>query len=153
AGGWPCLPFAIPAAPLFAGGLWLLWRGGNDVWGFFAGAIARSPALFLVRMPPFLAARYFFFPLTFFFLLLALLLGALVRRGGVARAVALILLAVFLAGNAWTVSAFTRSGRGQFREALAWVIEHDPGEVVRVTGGPSREDNWRTRKYTEFSVS
>ena len=149
-GGWAVLPFALAACLLLAGGLWLLWRRGNDVWVFFAVAIVGSPGLFLVRRPPILFERYFLIPLVFFLVLSAFALGALVRDGGARRAVALALLGVFLVGNARTVGDFIRVGRGQFHEALAWVLEHDPGNVVRVTGGPDWRDNLRTRRYVRF---
>jgi hypothetical protein len=146
AGGWVSLPFVVAAGLVLPCGLWLLWRKGMDVWVFFAVAIVASPALFLVRRPPFLFERYFLIPLVFFLLLSALILGQLVRRSGLARAAGLVLLGVFLAGNAWTVGAFIQAGRGQFHAALAWLIEHDERDPVWVTG----DDDFRVRKYILF---
>src|SRR5205085_816456 len=122
AGGWASLPFVAAAGLTLAGGLWLLWRRGNDVWVVCAVTVLGSPGLFLLlRRQEFLFERYLLIPFVFFLLLSALVLGALVRKGGVARCAGLAWLGVFLAGNAWTVGIFIQVGRGQFREALAWV--------------------------------
>jgi hypothetical protein len=149
--GWACLPFVLAAILLLGGGLWLLWRQGNDVWAFFAVAVVGSPGLFLAGRalsgkPEFLFERYLFVPLVFFLLVSALALGALLRRGGVARGAGVVVLAVFLAGNARTVIRFLETGRGQFHEALAWVLEHDSQDRVQVTG----DHDLRVSKYVRF---
>ncbi len=150
AGGWESLPFAVAAVGLLAGGLIRLRREGDDVWAFFAVTVVASPALFLLfRRQEFLFERYLFVPFTFFLLLSALPLATLLRRGGAARLAALALLAVFLVGNAWTVGNFVAAGRGQFHEALAWVVEHDSSDVVRVTG----DHDFRVAEYVRFYTS
>ncbi len=154
AAGWVVLPIAAVALALFAGGLWLLARQGPDVWVFFLVAAFAAPALIVVRRavsaPSFLAERYFFIPLVFFLLCAAVSLAELLRRRWASRAAALALLTLFLAGNVWTVRDFVSSGRGDFHEALAWVIEHDTDEVVRVTSEEGKGPEFRTDKYVRF---
>ena len=147
AGGWPVVPWLIAAGLLFALGLALLIREGSDVWVFFAVAVVGLPVLFLVRRPPFLFERYFMIPYVFFLLLSAHVLGALWRqRGWQRRLLALLVLTAIMAGNIAHVRAFVEAGRGEFRQALEWVVEADSSPVVAVTG----DHDFRVRKYVAF---
>jgi hypothetical protein len=154
AGGWVVLPIAAIAFALFAGGLWLLARQQRDVWVFFLVTAFAAPALILARRAmvaqSFLAERYFFIPLVFFLLCAAFALAELLRRNGASRAAALVLLGLFVAGNVWTVRDFAVTGRGDFHEALAWVIKQDKDEVVRVTSDKQKGSAFRTEKYVLF---
>src|SRR6202035_3216658 len=84
----------------------------------------------------------------FFLLLSSHVLGALWRaeaaRAG--RLLSLLVLAAFLAGNAAHVRGFVQAGRGEFREALAWVVQEDPTPTIAVTG----DLDFRVRKYVTF---
>jgi hypothetical protein len=146
--GWGAVPFLVAAVLLVAGGLWLLWHRGQDVWVFFATTVVVSPTLFLaLRRQEFLFERYLFVPFVFFLLLSAFVLGALVRQSRKTAVVAFLVLGVFLLGNAWTVVTFIKTGRGQFHEALAWVIDHDADrESILITG----DHPFRVEKYVRF---
>jgi hypothetical protein len=152
--GWAVVPWLVLAGVLFALGMALLLREEGDVWLFFAVAVVGSPALFLVRRPPFLFERYFLIPFAFFLLLSGHALGALWRRGaaqprgrGWQRCLlAVLVLVAVLAGDCARVAEFSRAGRGQFREALAWVARHDSGPVIAVTGN----HDFRVQKYVDF---
>jgi hypothetical protein len=147
AGGWASLPWLIGAAVLFLLGLWLLSREPGESWVFFAVSVAASPLLIVLgQRPAFLFERYFFVPLVFFLLLSAHVLGTLWQSGWRGRILSAVVLLSVLAGNIGSVQAFASSGRGQFHEALAWVIEHDSNAIVEVTG----DHDFRVRKYVDF---
>jgi uncharacterized membrane protein len=144
---WPWGIFWVVAfAAVFAAGVWRLYREGSDVWVFYAICVVASPALFLARRPPFVFERYFLIPFAFFLLLAAGVFGSLWRRGGVGRAGAVVGLLLITAGNAWHVAEFSRAGRGEFAEALAWVLAQDGAGRVTVTG----DNDFRVRAYVEF---
>jgi hypothetical protein len=145
--GWQVLPWVALACGLFGVGLRRLAREGGATWVFFAVAVVASPALFLIPRPPFLFERYFLIPFVFFLLLAGHVLGTLWRQGWLARRLlALIVLTAILAGNTAHVLDFVRAGRGEFRQALAWVARNDPAAVVEVAG----DHDFRVRKYVEF---
>jgi hypothetical protein len=139
---WPAWLAAF--AGVLTAGLWMLRREGGDEWAFFAVTVVASPLLFLLRRPLF--ERYFLISFVFFLLLAAHVLGALWRAGAARRLLAAGLLMAFLAGNALHIRSFIDAGRGQFREALDWALEHDPGRRVTITG----DQDLRVGKYVEF---
>jgi hypothetical protein len=173
--GWWSLPWVLVAMILFVRGAWQLWREGSDLWVFFLTTCVLAPGLYLVFRPLYLFERYFFVPLTFFLLLAAY---AQVRAGMPLRgstpepafdreaaehdrrsaASSVILLLIFLMGNGDAVWKFTKTGRGDFHEALAWVLAEDHGAVVRVTSEHEPKDDhgnrrgapFRTEKYVSF---
>jgi hypothetical protein len=141
------LLMTVVAGVLLLAGLWLLWRAANDVWLFFLTTVVVSPGLFLLlRRDRFVYERYLLISFVFFLLLLAVVLGQLWRRRGTFRMVGLALLTFFLAGNAWIVSSVVQSGRGEFHEALAWVLENDPTTVVGVTS----DHDFQVEKFVKF---
>jgi hypothetical protein len=165
------LPFLVGAAGLFAFGLRRLGREGSDLWVFFLVSCLLAPGLYLAMRPPFLFERYFFVSFTFFLVLASY---AIVRLGrpraenkdapgddaspGPPRRglLPVLILLPFLVGNGVTVWRFAQTGRGDFNEALAWVLRHDDGETVLVTsepdpsGDPDRGPPFRTAKYVRF---
>jgi hypothetical protein len=157
--GLAMLPWLIGAALLFGAGSWLLAKEPGEMWVFFTVAVVGSPALFLLGLAlrpgdRFLFERYFLIPFAFFLVLSAYVLGtlwrtALERRYAMVRRIAaLLVLIALLAGNLWHVRAFVRAGRGEFHEALPWLVAHDQNAVVTVTG----DHDFRVRKYFEFYV-
>ncbi len=157
AGGVAVLPCLVGAVLLFGVGLWSLAKEPGELWVFFAVAVVGSPALFLLGLAlrpgdHFLFERYFLIPVVFFLLVSAHVLGTLWRtalerpHGLVRRIAALLVLIAVLAGNLWHVRAFVQAGRGEFHEALPWLVEHDPNAVITVTG----DHDFRVRKYVEF---
>jgi hypothetical protein len=99
---------------------------------FFAVALLAEPAWILVTRPGLVYPRYFVVSIPF---LLVLLAGALRRaaawRPVGAAAVAAFLLA-FAAGSAARLHLLLRDGRGRYREALAWVLDHSGSDVVSI---------------------
>jgi hypothetical protein len=139
---------------LLALGLALSSRPRSDVWVFFAASVVGAPVLFLLRPAPFLYERYFLIPFVFFMLLVARVLGELCRTGEPTALIgrlmhalfAVALLGGFLAGSAVRVRAFVEAGRGEFRQALGWVVSHAPEGTVTITG----DHDFRVHKYVEF---
>ncbi len=157
ADGVAMLPWLIAAVVLFGAGLWLLAKEPGQIWAFFAVAVVGSPALFLLGLTlrpgeHFLFERYFLIPFVFFLLLSAHVLGTLCRatrerpHGWVRRIVASVVLLAVLAGGLWHVRGFVQAGRGEFHEALPWLVAHDANAVITITG----DHDFRVRTYVEF---
>jgi uncharacterized membrane protein len=159
AGGLGMLFALTGAVFLFGMGLWMLAKRPGELWVFFAVAIVGSPALFLLRPPAFLFERYFLIPFVFFLLLTAYVLGTLWRTAVasddrlVRRLLVLLVLLAVVAGNIRHVRSFELAGRGEFHEALPWLVENDREDEIRVTGDyhpKLRVYDFRVRKYVEF---
>lgn len=145
AGGAMAL-WLLAGVTLFIAGLWLLYRAGRDEWLFYLVAVVGSPALFLLRPPPFVFERYFLICFVFFLLLTAHVLAALWRMGEVGRWLSGFLLAAFLAGNTVHVERYVAAGRGEFHQALEYIAAHDEAAEIVVSG----DHEFRVRKYMEF---
>jgi uncharacterized membrane protein len=157
ASGIATLPWLVGAGLLLVAGLWLLSREPGEMVAFFAVAILGSPGLFLLGLAlrpgeQFLFERYFLIPFVFFLLLTAHVLGTCWSIAGqrshvlLQRSLALVVFVAVLTGNLWHVRGFVQSGRGEFRQALHWLVEHDFDAVVTVSG----DHDFRVRKYVEF---
>jgi hypothetical protein len=152
--------FALSGAVFLLGlGLWLLAKRPGELWVFFAVAIVGSPALFLLRPPAFLFERYFLIPFVFFLLLTAYVLGTLWRTALQSddrlarRTLVLLVMLAVLAGNVRHVHAFVLAGRGEFHEALPWLVENDRDDMITVTGDLHPKlpvHDFRVRKYVQF---
>lgn len=70
--------------------------------------------------------------MVFFLLLLGHLLSECARRGGAGRLVCGLALLTFCLGNGWQTSRFLRHTRGHYLDALSFLAEQTPGEVIRV---------------------
>ncbi len=81
---------------------------------------------FSVLDPAFVALRYFLLPLAF---LPALAGGALAARGRLGAALTLLLVLANLVQD----FHLARSGRGEYRAAIRWMLEHSPAEQPSVT--------------------
>jgi hypothetical protein len=125
--------YALLAAALVGGGLWLLWRERDERWLLHAVAIAVAPlAAIAVLRPQVVAVRYFLIGIALALLLAARLLARAWRAGGAARVVALALLAVYLVGNAVHTARFLALGRGGYRAALHFMAEQTQGPLIHV---------------------
>ena len=141
--GMPFLPqFAVFAAlcavAVFARGLQLLRREGDDSWVFFSMAIVGAPLILVLPLAlaegAFVYERYFFLPLLFFLVLSCYVFADLMRCGPVCRTVAVVVLALIVAGNSWKISEFINDGgRGRFAEALRYIDAHDSDSDVTIT--------------------
>jgi len=154
--------FGLPARPelavLYAAlgalvlglGLRLLARAGDDLWLCFLITILLAPLLAIATLrPDVLAVRYFLIGSVFMLLLLAFVLAQALRAGGAARAVALVALAVFLAGNGLHTMRFLEHGRGGFLAALLTMAEQTQAERIVV----GSDHDFRTGTVLRFYAS
>jgi hypothetical protein len=126
---WAALTFlALPAI-----GIVRLVRDRDPRWAFFLVVILVGPAaVLLATRPEYLAPRYFLVAVPFLLWLTASGALALARTGTAGRAAAIALALVFLAGNGASLARLVRDGRGQYREALAFILRSEPGPVASV---------------------
>jgi hypothetical protein len=121
------------AAALFLAGLWLLFRQKSDSWILFAGVILVFPILFAVlRNSTVIYVRYFIVGMAFFLLLLSFVLAALYQSGWRGRLLCLLLLAGYLAANGWHTISLFQHGRGEYGEAVRYMVENTKGGVVTI---------------------
>ncbi len=144
----PIRPFALIAGILVLGsGILLLWHERSDSWIFYVGSICVVPlALGVVSDSVGFYVRYFIVGIAFLLILLSFLLESLYRRGFRGKAACVVLLAGYCAANAWQVATLFQYGRGQYQEAVRFLVEHT--KRARVTVG-SDHDN-RTLMTLEF---
>jgi hypothetical protein len=110
-----------------------LARAGDRRWAFFAVTVAAAPALLLAaRRPPILAPRYFLVTVPFLLVLLASALARLARLGAAGRVFHAAALALFCVGNAVPIAALLRHGRGHYGDAVAYLVEHTPGDAMTI---------------------
>lgn len=123
----------LPLLALVGWRLVRLRREGDDRWAFFAGAFGAAAATVIVRGPgDYLAARYFAVCVPFLLLLVAEALGALAPAGrGGAVGLAGLLLLFAIAGVA-PVGRLITDGRGRYREAIGYMLDHGTGSPITV---------------------
>ena len=126
---WLALPvLLLPAAELSR-----LARARDLRWVYFLTVILVGPAaVLLVSRPEYLAPRYFLLAVPFLLWLTAGGALRLARTGRTGLSVATALAVLFLAGNGTYVARLLREGRGQYREALAFIVRSEPGPVATV---------------------
>jgi hypothetical protein len=126
---------AAPLAALAAlAALVLFWRrepalAAGVVVGIF---VAPLPGILLLDEAT-VWPRYFIASAAGILLLLGYLLGRLWLLGREGRAGCLVLLAAFLASNAFPLSRLMTVGRGEYREALRYLLRHTPKDEVTVS--------------------
>ncbi|MBL8861077.1 MAG: hypothetical protein JNK02_03615 [Planctomycetes bacterium] len=110
---------------------------GHDAWVLLVLAVVIVPAIALAWLrPEFVAPRYFLVPLAAWLAAFAGVSARLVARGGLARVVAVVLLAAFVLGNGWKIAAFLQHGRGNWVALLQRVQERSVGPAATLaTGG------------------
>ncbi len=124
----------LAAAVLIAAlGIMRLARQKDDIWIFHLCVLLLAPALvLLVEKPEVLYFRYFIVCFPFFYLLAARLLAEAWAKPPGARAVAAVLLSLFLVGQAAYSVRFHRYGRGGYFKALKFVAANTRGPAIVV---------------------
>jgi hypothetical protein len=132
----PLQRFAIGAcAAVAVAGVIGLRSDPSRVWVFYSVTLLLAPAAVVAAKAadsPFWTERYFLVCVPFLLLLLAGVLARLSRNGGVGAALGAALLLLYLAGNGARTADFLRFGRGSYREAVAYMVAHDPSRTVTV---------------------
>jgi hypothetical protein len=126
---WLALPvLALPAIELAR-----MVRARDLRWVFFLTVMLLGPAaVLLLTRPAFLAPRYFLVAVPFLLWLTASGAVRLARSGRTGLTLASVLAVLFLAGNAASLARLFRDGRGQYRDALAFILRSEPGPVATV---------------------
>ena len=77
--------------------------------------------------------RWFVLPVAFAYLAAAAWMAtALDAADGRRRAIALVAVAAFAAGNAYRLALLARDGRGDYRAAVRYLAEHEPSAEIRI---------------------
>jgi len=105
----------------------------DDRWIFYTVVIVVPLGLIAVLLPVPLSVRYFIISVATSLVLLSSGYVALLRRGVGYRALGLVLLAVFVAGNAVNTINLLRFGRGQYVAALRFMEKNSGGREVVIT--------------------
>jgi uncharacterized membrane protein len=122
-------------AAVAAAGIWTLRNDPSRAWVFFAVTLVLAPAAVVTARAadfPYWTERHFLVCVPFLLLLVAGLLARLSRASRAGAALAFALLALYLAGNTVRVVDFLRFGRGHYREAVEYMVAHDPDRVLTV---------------------
>src|SRR5436309_11984723 len=105
----------------------------DDRWIFYAVVIAAPIGLIAILLPVALSVRYFMISVAACFLLLASGWVAIMRRGLAGLVTGLVLLAIFVAGNAGNTVNLLRFGRGQYLAALRFIEAHSGNREAVIT--------------------
>jgi hypothetical protein len=124
---------SVIAIVFLLAGLAIVARRRIDRAALYATGIVASPAMLLFWMEPsFLAPRYFLPSLAFFLLLVATTLASVSERGKAGMAIALVILALWLGGNARTSAPLLSEGRGDFTKALEIMDRESPAGPLEI---------------------
>jgi hypothetical protein len=148
------LPFDAPPAMLVgtalvvlaAGVAWLAARR-SDQWVLYVVGIVVSPVLLALLQPTNLwAERYFLVSAVLWLLLAARLLAWAAARSVAGRAIALLVLALFVAGNASRIAWLLEDGRGAYSDALRYMAAHSSDAAVTIES----DHDFRNRLVVEY---
>jgi hypothetical protein len=121
------------AAALFLAGLWMLWREKSDALMFFVGVILAFPILLAkLHDSDMLYVRHFIVGMAFFLILFSFVLTALYQRGWPGRLLGVLLLSAYFAVNGWHAISLYKYGRGQYAEAVRFLIQNTKGPHITV---------------------
>jgi hypothetical protein len=106
---------------------------GDDHWIFYAVVIVVPLGLLPFLLPVALSVRYFIISVAASLVVLSSGCAVMLRRGVAGRDMALVLLAVFIAGNAVSTANLLRFGRGQYLAALRFMEKNSGGREIVIT--------------------
>jgi hypothetical protein len=118
----------------------------DDRWIFYAVLIVVPLGLIAILLPVPLSVRYFMISVAASLVLLSSGYAALLRRGVACRGIGLVLLAVFVAGNAVNIGNLLRFGRGQYLAALRFMETHSNSREVVITS----DHDFRNRMLVNY---
>jgi hypothetical protein len=130
-------PWRIAALGLFTAialaGSHLYQRNRDRSWPFFIAILVLPPAVIIIFTRPTLYYfRYLVVTFPFFYLVLSSLLGGLYRKGSKYSYVVLIILCVYLIGQAQYLLPLITEGRGNYRAILREISEKSGGNILKV---------------------
>jgi hypothetical protein len=118
----------------------------DDRWIFYAVVIVVPLGLIAILLPVPLSVRYFMISVAASLALLSSGYAALLRRGVACRGIGLVLLAVFVAGNAVNIGNLLRFGRGQYLAALRFMEKNSDNREVVITS----DHDFRNRMLVNY---
>ncbi len=131
-GGWQAVVVIAAIAILLYGFSMLARRRHHEAF-FFATTLVLAPAAILVVYHArFLDVRYFFILMPFAWLLMARALAHLATQGQLARATAMIAIALSVIGNVVHVLPMLRYGRGHYSDVVDRLARLTPGNEIVV---------------------
>ncbi len=102
--------------------------------GFFYLAVVVGPFVLLVLVrPQIMAARYFLLSVAFGLLAISGPMAHFLRRGGIARTVVVVTLALYTLGNSINTVELIQNGQGGYKSALDYIESHTSGPAITVT--------------------
>ena len=152
AGGGPLAgPMAVAVSIVFAAllvaGVVRLARERDTSWIPYLVIIFVSPGIVLaMRSAETAYVRYFLLSFAFGYLAIAHLLAVAWRAGHGGRALATVVVLLFLAGNALGTARFLRYGHGGYAAAVRYMSEHTPGRIISVTS----DDDFRHKLILSY---
>jgi hypothetical protein len=109
------------------------FRERDSRWAFSATVLLLPPLTLLLVQPSVLVVRYLIVTTPFLILMLARALDRVSSRGLPGQALAALAFALMLFGNGAHLQAFLTTGRGHYREAVAFIRAGTPGPQATVT--------------------
>jgi len=138
---------ALLAAGLAVAGIVTMARQGDNRWVFFAVMIFVAPMCILVPPPRVLFPRFFYVSTVFYLVLLAYLIGRVWQRRPVVAAGALL---AITAANCWQLAPFLRDGRGQYQEAIAYMVDHTEANTIEIGSDHDFRNLLILRFYSQY---
>jgi len=127
-----------------------LIRDRDDRWIFYAVVIVLPLALIAIKRPEQLYVRYFIISVATSLLLLAAGGVAIMRRGLGGLVTGLVLLAIFVTGNAVNTVNLLRFGRGQYLAALLFMETHSNDKKVLITSSADLGNGMLVNYYKSY---
>lgn len=109
-----------------------LSNAGVRSWVYFSAAIVAPVILILARRSDWVYVRHFLIGTVFALTAVAMLLAALWRGGR--RALVAVLVAGYVGLNGWHIVELAVRGRGQYRAAIKYIVDHTPGSTITIGG-------------------
>jgi hypothetical protein len=123
----------IFAVTSLAAGIQMLWREKSDSFLFYASAILVVPILLaIIRHADVLYVRYFIVGIAFLLILFSFVLASLYYRGPYGKAVCFVVLTCYLIANGLHLASLFKYGRGHYRDAIRFLVEHSKDPVVTI---------------------
>jgi hypothetical protein len=141
---------ALMAVAALCVALIYLMSDGDDRWIFYAVVIVAPLALIAIKRPEQLYVRYFMISVAMSLLLLASGWAAMMRRGLAGILTGLVLLAIFVTGNAANTVTLLRFGRGQYLAALRFMETHSSDKKILITSSADLGNGMLVNYYKSY---